>query len=312
MASQKFIVDIDFDKNQSISRVIENRNSTPPNPIIGQEYYDVGSNQAFFWNGTSWVQYGGGGTSPFIPPIQASEIKRGIIGLNNTTTVGTYADYSNIITGTSVALIMNSSTITKLPKVRIVSSTSTTNSVVGMRFGGNSLIQSREAGFRFIGSYLFSDITTGGIQQFVANARQFCGLTTSTGIVPISNSVTVQSLLNIIGIGSDAGDTNLHIYHNDGSGSATRIDLGVNFPANKSGAVANGIGYQLELYSPIGGAFVNYIVTRLTDGFQVQGTINNKLPNLTTLLCPQVVRTSGSTASVVSIDFMQLITYTLN
>jgi hypothetical protein len=146
----------------------------------------------------------------------------------------------------------------------------------------------------------------------VPNARQFCGLTGSTALVPISSVTLVQQLINIIGIGSDPSDVNLQIFHNDALGIATKIDLGASFPANKTGAVSNAIGYQLELYAPFGATTVNYRVTKLTDGTQVTGTISTNLPASTTLLCPQVCRTSGSTSQNVSIDFIQLNAYTLN
>jgi hypothetical protein len=248
----------------------------------------------------------------FIPFIQQSEIRRGTIGLNNSVTFGTYGDYTPTPTGTVQALNMATGTVTKLPKCRIYSTTSTTNSVVGQRYGAQSLIQTLEFGFRFVGSYVFSDVNNVGVQQFAPNARQFCGLTDSSAILGINNTVTVQSLLNIIGIGSDVGDTNLQIFHNDGSGTATKINLGSDFPANKTGAVANGIGYMLELYATPSATSVNYRVTRLTDFVQTQGTISTNLPALTTLLCPQIVRTSGSSASLVSIDFIQLNAYTLD
>lgn len=248
----------------------------------------------------------------FIPFISETEIRRGCIALNNSVIIGSYGDYTPTPTGTVQALNMVTTTITKLPKCRIYSTTSTTNSVVGQRYGAQSLIQTLEAGFRFVGSYIFSDVNNAGVQQFAPNSRQFCGLTDSSAILGINNTVTVQSLLNIIGMGSDVGDTNLQIFHNDGGGTATKINLGSDFPANKTGAVANGIAYMLELYATPNATSVNYRVTRLTDFVQTQGTISTNLPALNTLLCPQIVRTSGSSASLVSIDFIQLNAYTLN
>jgi hypothetical protein len=248
----------------------------------------------------------------FIPFIQQSEIRRGTIGLNNSVNIGTYGDYVPITTGTIQALTMSAVTVTKLPKCRIYSTTSTVNSVVCQRNGADSLIQNLEVGFRFIGSYVFSDVNSAGVQQFAPNARQFCGLTASSIVFPISNTITVQQQTNMIGMGSDVGDANLQIFHNDNLGTATKIDLGANFPANKTGAVANGVGYMLELYASQNATSVNYRVTRLTDFVQTQGTITTNLPAQTTLLCPQIVRTSGASAVVVSIDFIQLNVYNLD
>lgn len=463
MAVKKFLTNIDFSQNQSISRVIENRATPPTTPIEGQEYYDSVLNKAYFYDGSVWVEYGGGGTPvniynsdgtltgarnvllngnalsfddtsgyaqfsgnklqvtgegvnepkiivdglggirknieistmgvtrwkirtggvesgsntgtnwtiaryndsgvfiatafeinrangqitfnsqyafpiidgtagqvlatdgvgvlsfadvtalpSFIPFISETEIRRGCVAINNSTTLGTFGAYTPIGTGSAVALLMGTGTITKLPKLRILTTTGSTNSTVGIIFGSQSLIQSLQQGFRFVGSYVFSDVSAGGTEWFVPNARQFIGLTGTSTLIAISSVVTVESLTNIIGMGSDATDTNLQIFHNDASGVATKIDLGASFPANKTGAVANGIGYQLELYAPLGATTVNYRVTKLTDGTQVTGTISTNLPTSTTLLCPQVCRTSGSTSQNVSIDFIQLTAYTLN
>jgi hypothetical protein len=142
----------------------------------------------------------------------------------------------------------------------------------------------------------------------VPGARQFCGLSSLTTVVPISSTTTVESLTNIIGMGSDATDTNLQIFHNDGSGTATKINLGASFPANKTGAVANGEAYQLELYNVFGSTSVKYRVRKLSDGTEVMGTISTNLP--TVAIGPQIVRTSGSTSQNISIDLIQLTAYT--
>ena len=122
----------------------------------------------------------------FIPFISETEIRRGCIALNNSTTLGTFGAYTPVLTGSSVALLMGTPTVTKLPKLRILTSTGSTNSTVGIVFGSQSVIQSLEFGFRFVGSYVFSDVSAGGTEWFVPNARQFCGLTGSTALVPIS------------------------------------------------------------------------------------------------------------------------------
>jgi len=270
-------------------------------------------NQVLATNGAGVISFQDVTAIPsFIPYIQEAEIRRGCVALNNSTTLGTYGAYTPVVTGSAVALVMSTTTATKLPKQRILTSTGATNSTVAIIFGSQSYIQSLEQGFRFVGSYVFSDVSAGGTEWFVPNARQFCGLVGSTVLIPISSTITVASQTNIIGLGSDVGDTNLQIFHNDATGVATKIDLGASFPANKTGAVANGVGYQLELYAPFGATTVNYRVTKLTDGTQVTGTISSNLPANTTLLCPQVCRTSGSTSQNVSIDFIQLNAYTLN
>ena len=64
-----------------------------------------------------------------------------------------------------------------------------------------------------------------------------------------SDSVTVASMLNVIGVGSDAADANLQVFHNDGSGTCTKVDLGANFPANRTAGAALTTTYSIELYN---------------------------------------------------------------
>jgi hypothetical protein len=92
------------------------------------------------------------------------------------------------------------------------------------------------------------------------------------------NDVTaVASQLNIIGVGSDT-DANLQIFHNDGSGTATKIDLGANFPANRDAGSAMTTMYSFELYNEAGSTEVMYKLTNNETGNSTEGTITTDLP----------------------------------
>jgi hypothetical protein len=260
-------------------------------------------------NGNLNVPNYSGGSSSFIPPIDETEIRRGLIALSGSTTTGTFGALTPVLTGSSVAVTFGGTT--KYPKFRLLTTTGSTNSTVGAAFGSSGIVNSVSWGFRFVGSYIFSDQSAGGTEWFVPNARQFCGLASVGTILTISSVNPVVNFTNIIGIGSDPADVNLQLFHNDGSGIATKIDLGANFPANKSGAVANGVAYTLELYNSYGSNSVDYRVTKNSDGTNTTGTISTDLPLSTTPLAPQIVRTSGSTSQNVSIDVLQLTAYTL-
>ena len=250
----------------------------------------------------------GSPSAAFIPAIEQSEIRRGAIALVSSITIGTFGALTPVLAGTSAYVAVLFGGTVPLPKVRMLTTGGGTNGVVGMSFGSQSVVNTLGKGFRFIGSWIYSDQSSGGTNWFVPGARQFCGLSSLTTVVAISSTVTVESLTNIIGMGSDAADTNLQIFHNDASGTATKIDLGVNFPANKSGAVTNGEAYQLELYNQFGSTSVKYRVRKLSDGTEVTGTISTNLP--TVAIGPQIVRTSGSTSQNISIELIQLTAYT--
>lgn len=240
--------------------------------------------------------------------IQPSEIRRGFIAVSGSTTIGTFGALTEAITGSVFAVTFGG--VVPLPKVRFYTIAGSTNSVAGIRGGASGNVLRLGQGFRFIGSWIYSDQSTGGTNWYVPTARQFCGLATGLTLLPISSTTTLQSQPNIIGIGSDAGDTNLHIFHNGGTPTATKIDLGSNFPANKASAVANGEAYQLYLFNEFGSNSVEYRVRRLSNGFEVSGTIVSNLP-ASVDLGAQLVRTSGSTSQNVSVDMIQLTSYTL-
>lgn len=64
-----------------------------------------------------------------------------------------------------------------------------------------------------------------------ALARGLFGMTSSTGA--LSTTQVPSALTNVIGVGFDSStDTTFQIYHNDGSGTCTTVDLGANFPVN--------------------------------------------------------------------------------
>jgi hypothetical protein len=241
--------------------------------------------------------------TPFIPAdVRETEIRRGVIAVSGSTSQGTYGALTPINTG-SITAVSFGGTV-KLPKFRLLTTTGATNSTVGIVFGNSGVVNTVGWGFRFVGSWIYSDQSAGGTNWFVPGARQFMGLTTSPTLLGIASGVTVESLTNIIGIGSDATDVNLQIFHNDGTGTATKIDLGVNFPANKTGAVANGEAYQLELYNEFGTTSVKYRVRKLSDGTEATGVISANIP--LTGMGPQIVRTSGTTSQNVSIDVIQI------
>jgi len=50
----KLVANLDFNRLQSLNRVIQNL-ATPPTPVAGLEYYDTTYNSSFEYNGTAWI-----------------------------------------------------------------------------------------------------------------------------------------------------------------------------------------------------------------------------------------------------------------
>lgn len=204
----------------------------------------------------------------------------------------------NALTANGTATTRNVATTNLFTSMRRLGyvSANTAGSSAGLRttslqfWRGNA---NDRGGFHFICRFGISDASA------VATGRLFIGLTSTTGAI---GNVNPSTLLNIIGVGADDNDTNLQIMRNDGSGTATKIDLGSNFPAN----TRNTDMYEIVLFSPPNGSAVYYQITNLTTGATSEGTLSSDIPTSTQLLAVQAWRGNGATALAVGLDLVNI------
>lgn len=131
-----------------------------------------------------------------------------------------------------------------------------------------------------------------------ATRRLFVGM--SNLVVPPTD-VNPSTLLNMIGVGYDSADTNIQIMHNDGTGTATKVNTGIVKPsADRTNA------YELSLFAPPGLTFVDYEFTRLNDSVSFRGRILGDLPATATFLAPRGYSSVGGTSSVTGLALMGL------
>ena len=231
--------------------------------------------------------------------VGSSEIARGYRAQHNSTTVLAENIATGTLLGTAVAVAVSTGSIQeKKTRLRIRVSTPAANGFCGYR--STSAFNIIGTGWKMAVAFGVSD--TG----YNTGARQFYGMTASTSSLGLSSTVTVEGLLNIIGIGSDASDTNLQVFHNSGSGTATKIDLGANFPANRTSGAAATDFFVFEMYNPFNSNNVYYKATSLENNYTVEGTITTNLPSDTTPITIQACRTSGSSSNACSFDISQL------
>jgi hypothetical protein len=230
--------------------------------------------------------------------VASSEIARGYRAQHNSTTVLSENIAVGTLQGTATAVAVSTTSMqTKKTRLKIGVSTPAANGVCGYR--STNAFNIIDMGWRFCVGFGVSDTSLN------TGARQFYGMTSATTLLGISSTVTVDSLTNIVGVGSDALDTNLQIFHNDGTGTATKIDLGSNFLANRTGSAATDF-FVFELYNPFNSMTVYYKVTSLENNVTIEGSITTNLPSDTTPITMQAVRTSGATSNACSFDISQL------
>lgn len=143
----------------------------------------------------------------------------------------------------------------------------------------------------------FWGVMHGGPDTGVSNAshRFFMGL----GDTSAPTDVNPSTLLRIVGIGYDSADTQLQFMYNDGSGAATKVALGANFPKPNADSTA---AYRLRLYSPPGPTQrVSYEVENLANGAIATGTVTTNLPATTDFLCAKLYTSVGGVSAVTGV-----------
>lgn len=191
-----------------------------------------------------------------------------------------------------------------LPRIDYIAAAAAVNAIGGFYRVGNS---SRNitlggsapdcGGFRFVGSW-------GPAQGITGNSthRAFFGMSPTNSL---PTDVQPSSLIKIIGMGWDDSDTNVQFMCNDGTGTATKTDLGPSFP--KPTADRTNI-YELAMFSPKGTTQILYWrVVDLISGAVQFGSSNTDLPTISDVFSPRGYVGSGATSAQVGLTFCSLI-----
>lgn len=259
---------------------------TPTAPLSGVSTYskNVGGRQMLAQLGKSGVDYS---YQPFIGRNRVISHQAN----GNATTLSSIGAVAPTGAGTATARnIATTNKFTWMRRLGYVSAT-TGNASAGLRsavlqIGRGNLPET--GGFHFVARFGISDAV------LATGARMFVGLTSSTAVL---GNADPSTFLNIIGVGTDAADTNLFIMHNDGVNPSTKINLGASFPES-----TNSVMYELALYCAPNGSSVFYDVTNLATGAEASGEITTDLPANTQLLAWQVWRHNVNTGLAVGID----------
>ena len=137
-----------------------------------------------------------------------------------------------------------------------------------------------------------------GAGTAITGRRLFVGMAAS---VAAPTDVAPNTLLNMIGVGYESADTNIQIMHNDGSGTATKVDTGIVKPS-----ADRTIAYELSLFAPPGAAYVDYQFTQLNASTIFRGRIETDLPATGTFLAPRGYTSVGGTNSTTGLGLMGL------
>jgi hypothetical protein len=201
----------------------------------------------------------------------------------------------NIFNGTPITVTNTTTSMFTRANRILVSSTATAGTVGNYQQATASFTLGSATSPAYGGFYY---VIRFGIADTVASPRTFVGLSSA---INTPTNVDPSTLTNVIGVGQNAGNTNLFVYYG-GSAAQTPIDLGVNFPTGTS----NTDWYELTLFAPPTSAnTVYYQVVRLNTGNVASGTLTGTagtvLPSNTTFLASRNWRTNNATASAVTL-----------
>lgn len=269
-AHSVFIGYVAYAHNTNGKIVVAIQNGYELNELHGVSVSSEVDGDVLTYNSTSglWENQQPGGLMPY---ISAHEVYRGVNYANNSTTESTYGGVTIATTGSTIARSVASTNFaTKQIRKGFYGSVVSAGRYTGTR--GSALLWYIGGGWRYVCEVYISDTAYG------SGCRQFYGMNALTSDMTYSDTITVESMLNVIGVGSDAADSNLQVFHNDGSGTCTKIDLGANFPANRTAGAAMTTTYSIELYNANNGSNVIYKVTNNETGNITQGTISTNLP----------------------------------
>ena len=139
-----------------------------------------------------------------------------------------------------------------------------------------------------------------GMQINLNGGQKFIGLCASTGALGGDPS----ALTNMIGVGYDAADSsagNWFLMRNDGSGTATRVDLGANAARNTTD------GYDLIIHNPQNSSdFYVYIYNLSTSTLVLDTSYNTDVPAVNTGMAIKCDVRNGAVAAADNIEFAKI------
>lgn len=178
-------------------------------------------------------------------------------------------------------------------------SAATAGSSTGMRTGYAQWFQGNAAGF---GGFFFR--AQFGQNLNVNGGQSFVGLCASTAVLA-TTAGAVAALVNMCGVGYDTTDAstgNWQFFRNDGTGTATKVDLGATNAARNTTH-----GYDLVMFMAPNGSTLYVRIANLHSGAVVLDTsYTTDLPAVNTGMAFKAECNNGAVASAVNLEIAKV------
>lgn len=223
-----------------------------------------------------------------------------LVAPSNTTTAPTQTGITLTSSGTlSSQLTIASANPWQATWRKRYASAATAGSVAGSRTAYTQYWRGNAAGF---GGFWFR--TQIGQNLNVNGAQCFVGLCASTSVLA-TTAGAVSALVNCVGIGYDTTDAstgNWQLFHNDGSGTCTKVDLGTDAARNTTH------GYDLIIFCTSNAPSEIFVrVVNVHTGVTVIDTsISTNIPAVNVGMAYKSEMNNGAVASAVNIEIAKL------
>jgi hypothetical protein len=220
--------------------------------------------------------------------------------VGNSTTLTTLG-FLPASTGTATSAGVNTTNRhQRMARTEYLVTTASTTAVAGFR--SNNALWTLGASTAGDGGFLMTYTWGPATGVTTSTHRAFAGM---RGPAAVPTDVEPSSLTNMCGMGWDAADANVQFLHNDGTGTATKIDLGPAFPVP---TVDRTSVYRLTMFAPPGPTqSLGYLVEDLVSGATALGTVTTDLPAVSTLLGVHSYMSVGGTSSVIGMAVMGVV-----
>lgn len=186
-----------------------------------------------------------------------------------------------------------SSKVQSINTVEFLVTTAATTAIASWRFTAEKWVR----GNTVSGGLFFHMRNAPATGASNTSQRFFMGMRNLTSA---PTDVNPSTLVNCIGFGWDAADANCQIFHNDASGTATKIDLGASWPVPVADRAAM---YDVMIYAAPNTDSVFVYVKDLATGLEATAELTTDIPAQTTYLTPMTYASVGGVSSVVGIRF---------
>lgn len=278
-ATTKFVIDADY------PCLVDTIGSTPVAPSNGSKLF------AKFRAGRRMAaQVGPSGIDYSFQPALFSGKIAWWTAMGNRATVSTI-NFGNTTTGNVTARnVATTNLFSSTRRLGFVSNNGGGSSA-GTRHAAQQFFLSSAAGvggFFYVVRFGMSSAAT------VSTQRTFVGLVGQTAVLANADPSTN---LNILGFGVDSADSSFTFMHNNGAGVATKDALAGTFPARDLSVTV----YEARIFVAPNSSIVYYSLEAI-GGSLYEGFADTDIPDVGTLLSPQIWTNNGSTGVAVGID----------